>query len=118
MKSNDIIVEFFEAVKNNDIEKVAQLIEKKDVDINARDSNNQNRTVLHVAALKGFEDLIHVLVEQYGADINIEDEGGEVPLHVAANNNYIKIARYLVEKGSDHSEDVVDILGSSEGKDL
>lgn len=118
MKSNDMVVEFFEAAESNDIAKVGQLIKEKGVDVNSRDNNNEDRTILHIAALKGFEDLIRLLVEQYDADINIEDKLGEVPLHVAVDNHHIQIARYLVEKGSDYSEDVVDILGSSEEKDL
>ena len=118
MKSNDILVEFFEAAESNEIEKVSQLIKEKGVDVNSRDNNNEDRTILHIAALKGFEDLIHILVNQFGADINIEDKLGEVPLHVAADSHHIQIVKFLVEKGSHYSEDVVDILGASEGKNL
>jgi ankyrin repeat protein len=111
MKSNDTIVKFFKAAENNDIDQVLQLVKEQKVDINSKDSENEDRTVLHVAALKGYEHLVHVLVDECGANINIRDNFGEVPLHIAADNHHIQIVKYLVEKGSAYKEDVVDIIG-------
>jgi hypothetical protein len=46
----------------------------------------QGYTPLHMAALHGHEDLIELLVEAYGANVNIRDYSGKKPKH------YLKIS--------------------------
>lgn len=103
------VAEFFEDVKNNDVKRITRLIQEDGVDVNSRDCNNENRTALHVASLMGFCQMVY-LVDKFNADIDIEDNLGEVPLHVAADNHNNQIVKFFVEKGSKYSEDVVDMI--------
>lgn len=102
MMSNE--TPWFEAVAKNDFTVVKQLL-ASGIDINLRDFDNENRTALHVAATAGLIDMVILLVDSYGANFNIDDDFGDVPLHNAFDNNHSDIAKYLVGKESRYSED-------------
>ncbi|KAH0543126.1 hypothetical protein FGG08_002552 [Glutinoglossum americanum] len=55
-----------------------------------------SRTALHLAAIKGYPDLIRPLLES-GADANAKDLRGRVPLHWASIRGYTEVARLLLE---------------------
>ena len=66
--------ELFEAIKNNDIEKVKKLVEYG-TDINVEYKYNyESKTALMLALEKGHLEIIKYLVE-HGADINIKYRG-------------------------------------------
>jgi uncharacterized protein len=44
---------------------------------------------------------IVVLLVQYGADVNVREQGGYTPLHAAAQNGDLDILRFLVVNGAD-----------------
>ncbi|WP_193387658.1 ankyrin repeat domain-containing protein, partial [Candidatus Jidaibacter acanthamoebae] len=89
--------EIFEAVKYGDTEKVEKsLIEG--VDINCREGNH-GRTLLHIAALRGLNEIIALLII-HKADINIKDNKGKTPLHMAAKYNQVETTKLLLEKGA------------------
>lgn len=59
-------------------------------------------TSLHIAAGRGPESAVEMLIEQYGAKVNvISDKQKETPLMVAARAGQSDIVKYLMSKGAD-----------------
>lgn len=63
------------------------------------------RSPLHLAASKGYEDIVQFLLQKK-AEVNIIDKYGKTPLHEAINNGHDLVASLLVESGA--SLDIVD----------
>ena len=103
---------FFEAVRGNNINKVIELV-KQGIDVNSVDKNNYNKTALHIAAEMGYKDILELLIKDR-ANINIQDDFGDVPLHVAVDNDHRELAKILIENNSDYIEHVREILGVNE----
>lgn len=84
----------FEAVWTNDI----AAVDSMNTDVNIKDA--LGRTPLHIAAEKGYAEIVLVLVEK-GAEVNITDSNGNTPLifiiHKAGN---LQVTRRLLEKGA------------------
>jgi ankyrin repeat protein len=51
-------------------------------------------THLHEACIKGLEDHLRVFI-QHGADVNVQNMGGETPFHLAARRGLISISERL-----------------------
>ncbi|KAL7720250.1 Ankyrin repeat protein [Entamoeba marina] len=62
--------------------------------LDVNNQNNQGNTPLHLAALKGFDDAINVLVK-YKADLSITNNSGILPLFVALRNNHKSTANLI-----------------------
>jgi len=98
---------------------VARLLIESGADVNAK--NNTGWTPLHFAASKGYLDIARLLIEK-GADVNAGDACGQwfeendvlyedfcerpllccgTPLHWAAFNGHLEVARLLIESGAD-----------------
>ena len=56
---------------------------------------------LHDAALNDYIDAATALLDAEGFDINIRNNNNQTPLHVAAINNSVKVAKLLIENGAD-----------------
>ena len=67
------------------------------VDIN--ESNFDQRTALHLAAVEGHLDAVTVLVEELKAQINPIDRWGSTPLDEAQRFKQNAVAKYLTLKG-------------------
>ncbi|XP_062280596.1 cyclin-dependent kinase 4 inhibitor C [Scomber scombrus] len=52
-------------------------------------------TVTHDAAREGFIDTLRVLVK-HGADVNLVDKQGNLPLHLAAKEGHLEVVKLLV----------------------
>jgi len=92
--------DIFEAAEKGTIEDVRYFVERKGVDVNAKDE--RDRTPLHYAATGN----LNVEVLQYliykGADVNTKDDGDWTPLHWAARgNSNVEVLQYLVSHGAD-----------------
>ena len=111
--SEELIKQFFEAAKSNNINKVVECIQSG-VDVDTQDKSNYGRTVLHVAAYGGYNDLMKNFIEKYNADINQEDDIGVLPLHISADKMNFEMTKYLVNKGSDFKEDVEHLLNNKQ----
>ncbi|KIJ20276.1 hypothetical protein PAXINDRAFT_166374 [Paxillus involutus ATCC 200175] len=61
-------------------------------------SNSQGKTALHMAALKGNEELVRMLCD-LGADFDLADNKGNTPLHYASSWGHIPIVQLLIERG-------------------
>lgn len=92
--------ELFEAIKNNDIEKVKKLVEYG-TDINVEYKYNyESKTALMLALEKGHLEIIKYLVE-HGADINAKNNYGATSLIMASMNRYLEVVKYLIENKAD-----------------
>ncbi|GBE79660.1 hypothetical protein SCP_0208600 [Sparassis crispa] len=65
-------------------------------------ANIEGKTALHVAALKGNEDLVRMLCD-LGADYDLADNDGNTPLHYASAWGHIQIVQLLIERGCQYS---------------
>ena len=89
---------FYEAVKEENLESVFQLL-KKEINVNIKD-RTFGWTPLHWATAHGNLKLISTLLDK-GADINAEDNNLWTPLHEAVSNGNKEVASLLLDKGAD-----------------
>jgi len=95
--------EFIDAIKNNDLETVKQIINFDNAIVNEPDERGEKP--LYYAADKGFLPIVKYLVE-HGALINYTDVNhggyGITALHVASlEEKNLPVVIYLVEQGAD-----------------
>ena len=58
-------------------------------------------TSLHLAAQRGLQTCLKILLEQPDADVDAKDmAGGRTPLYLAATNKQAECARMLIENGA------------------
>ena len=76
---------------------VKVLILKRLHDVNFRDF--ENLTPLHMASLRGYEQIVRVLLE-CDADVTAQNDDGETPLHVASKEGHLQVVRVLLEHGA------------------
>ena len=62
----------------------------------ARLVDKNGTSALHIAAEKGKESIVKLLIEQGKVDVDCIGKSGRTALHVAAKNNYIKVAKLLL----------------------
>ncbi|KAJ7765007.1 ankyrin repeat-containing domain protein [Mycena maculata] len=65
-------------------------------------SNVHGKTALHIAALKGHEELVRMLCD-FGADVDLSDNKGNTPLHYASSWGHIPIVQLLIERGCQYT---------------
>ncbi|KAJ7068404.1 ankyrin repeat-containing domain protein, partial [Mycena amicta] len=61
-------------------------------------SNVHGKTALHIASLKGHEELVRMLCD-FGADVDLSDNKGNTSLHYASSWGHIPIVQLLIERG-------------------
>ena len=64
-------------------------------------------TALHWACKAGFLDIVKVLVEIGGANVNQLNSSHNTPLHIAAKNGFMEICKYLIEVVREPKVDVL-----------
>ncbi len=71
--------------------------------IDARDNND--RTVLHLAARYGHLEVVKFLLSR-GMNVDMESDMGLVPLHFAVSGGHLEMLKFLISKGADiHARD-------------
>ncbi|KAI0796751.1 ankyrin repeat-containing domain protein [Abortiporus biennis] len=65
-------------------------------------ANKSGKTALHVAAEKGNEELVRMLLD-LGADFDLADNLGNTPLHYASAWGNVPIVQMLIERGCQYS---------------
>ncbi|KAF8165227.1 ankyrin repeat-containing domain protein [Crassisporium funariophilum] len=65
-------------------------------------SNVHGKTALHLAALKGNEELVRMLCD-LGADFDLSDNKGNTPLHYASSWGHIPTVQLLIERGCQYA---------------
>ncbi|XP_076860026.1 cyclin-dependent kinase 4 inhibitor C [Brachyhypopomus gauderio] len=74
---------------------VAEILLRAKADPNMRDPIG-GLTITHDAARDGYVDMLQVLVN-YGADVNLLDNGGNLPLHLAAGEGHLDAVQFLIQ---------------------
>jgi ankyrin repeat protein len=70
----------------------------KAVDTNIKYQNGN--TLAHMAAIKGYKDIIDALIDN-GSKLNIENDDGDHPLHIAVRKGGQDAVKLLLNKGAD-----------------
>lgn len=96
---------FFDAVKANNVSKVAELLGNGSVSVNAKDTANKNMSALHYAVELNNKELFTTLMT-FKPNINMEDDEGYVPLILAVDSDSFDMARILIDMGSNYVTDV------------
>ncbi|KII95052.1 hypothetical protein PLICRDRAFT_98932 [Plicaturopsis crispa FD-325 SS-3] len=65
-------------------------------------SNALGKTALHIAALKGNEELVRMLCD-LGADYDLADNEGNTSLHFASTWGHIPVVQLLIERGCQYA---------------
>ena len=89
--------DFFTAVEGNDINKVKELLERVNVNLQNKYSSrlyNYGRTALMIVSYWGNEDIVKLLLKA-GANVNLQDIYGETPLCKASEKGHIPIVKLL-----------------------
>ncbi|KAJ7895111.1 ankyrin repeat-containing domain protein [Mycena leptocephala] len=86
------------AAQNNQLHVVRSLISENPKLMNALDVDE--RTALHWAASSGSVDIVRFLVDKQ-AEVDIMDNSGWTPLHIAVSAGHDEIAQELVGAGAD-----------------
>ena len=105
-----------EAVKNN---KLAEVIEALAAGANVNANSNGGYTALIWASIYGRTEIVAMLLEQPGIDVNITNTNGETALDFAIYDENKEIGKLLIRKGAtipDDREDLKEIKKNIERK--
>jgi len=65
-------------------------------------SNVHGKTALHIASIRGNEELVRMLCD-LGADFDLADNLGNTPLHYASSWGHVTIVQLLIERGCQYT---------------
>lgn len=85
------------ASKKGDKEKVLEVLNNENININFKDENGWN--ALHYACDEGNLKIVEILLKA-GADINSKTNDKKTPLHLAAKHGYFDISKLLIENNA------------------
>ena len=93
--------DFFKAVKDGEVAKVKEYLEKDKSLVNAIDSSNGiNETALGIVTFAGNKELTELLIKN-GANVNFQDAFGVAPIHGAARTNKLDVVKVLLDNKAD-----------------
>ena len=112
----NIYYTLIDAVMDDNLDAMRYLINNRQ-DVNM-DNTNRN-TPLHIAAERGYEGIVKLLVIQPGILIDRNNGEGETALFLALKNGNINIAKILLDRGADvnwknyEGKGIMDVVGNS-----
>ncbi|MDO9438573.1 ankyrin repeat domain-containing protein [Hydrogenophaga sp.] len=59
-----------------------------------------NGSALHLAARTGCQEIVSLLIDRYGMDVNMADDKGNTPLHSACSAGHDVVVALLLDKGA------------------
>ena len=81
-----------------DSESVKEALLKGEVDPHAKEEQFDGRSALHLAAGVGCRDVVQLLLEVGGVDVNVADDWmGWTPLVWAANHSRVDVVKFLLD---------------------
>ena len=86
------------AARNGKVEKVRELLNRGDIDIEHED--DVQSTPLSWAAANGHLEIVTILL-QAGAEKNTTNKYGNTPLMLASWNRHVDVCRLLIDAGAD-----------------
>lgn len=96
LTSAEIKEAFFEAVKENNVAKVQELVGRG---VSVDEVGSRNKRAIHYAAENGHREMVNFLILSK-ADINVVDRDEGTPLHYVTRNNNITMAEQLLDAGA------------------
>lgn len=91
----------FSAIKSGNLQFMRKLLSKPDVDVNVRDrscvTGVYRTTPLHLAIFLRRSDIVHMLIEHEGIDLNADANHGVKPLHLAASLGNLDAVECLLQ---------------------
>ncbi|CAG8807478.1 8452_t:CDS:2, partial [Racocetra persica] len=102
----------FDAVKNDDIKTVKDLVIEKKVDVNICDQDGF--TPLHIAVAREHIEIIKILLAAQ-ANPNTQSKEGHTPLHFAAEGNNLRILKRLVKNKYGSQKGDINAVNKYEG---
>lgn len=104
-KKHELNQQLYEAVTSNDYVNVEKLILAGATVIqgNSKDAklySDDEDTPLHIAAKKGYLDIVRLLIE-HGAFVDSTNRKEQTPLHWAVHNRHVQVIEYLLQFGAD-----------------
>jgi len=88
----------FKTLENENQEAIDILLEDPKLDVNGE--NEVGKTVLHYAALRGYDAVTQILIEKR-ANVNARDRSGDTPLHAAAIFGRNEVVKLLLQSAAD-----------------
>lgn len=88
------------AIEAGNIKYIEQLLYNNDISV-LIEPDVFGQYPLHYASVQGKLDIVTLLVEKAGADVNCRTHTGTTPAHYAARSNRVHILKYLLSKGAD-----------------
>ncbi|XP_062613357.1 serine/threonine-protein phosphatase 6 regulatory ankyrin repeat subunit A-like [Saccostrea cucullata] len=85
----------FETAMERNVYIFKSVLQKCDV----KSTNHDGKTPLHLAAEKGFSDVVENLIDRR-ANVNAADDNQETPTHIACSKNNKEIVRLLLQAGA------------------
>jgi len=86
------------AVGEGHVETTAELL-KLGAYPNTKISADENGSALHAAAAWGHLEVMKLLAETEGVDLNQKDDQGRTPLFFAKDGGYTELSNYLIGRG-------------------
>ena len=88
------------AASEGHIETVAELLKNGAVP-NTKISSNEDGSALHLACSWGHLEIVKMLSEVSGVDLNQKDSEGRTPLFFSKDGGFTSISNYLIQKGAE-----------------
>lgn len=66
-------------------------------------SSKKDKYILHEACQKGNLAMVKEIIKKRKSDVNLKNESGHIPIHLAALHNFYEIVDLLIEAGSNLS---------------
>lgn len=90
--------DFFDAVQASDLEKVRKILESGSVEVDTPNKMDYYNTALHIACDNTNFELVKLLVDEFKADLFIENNSEELPANLTDDE---KIVKFLESKSNE-----------------
>jgi ankyrin repeat protein len=114
MTSPEIIKQFYDAVHNKKVDEVVELLKNQKIDVNHRFDHYDMKTAAHIASIYYDLTLLKVLVEDFKADLDVEDCYNQVPIENAASVANYPAIKFLLSKKPEHLSRVSEHVNTPE----
>jgi hypothetical protein len=99
------------AVENDRVDVVRRLLQEDDIDISLQVTESEDAiggNALHIAAFRGYDEIVRMLLAVSREDINTQEYCGYTPLHETIMNGQVSTFKLLLNLGASHEEPTED----------